>query len=315
MFEKIYCKVKEAESIVIFGHENPDGDCYGSQVGLKEAILATWPKKKVYITGSGLPFLFDRLGKMDLVTEQMIEDSLAFIIDFNIISRSEDKRIKLAKDFVKIDHHISPIDFKEGIEVKDTTSSSSAQLVLEFILESEMKLTKRGAEALFVGLVMDTGRFQFLEKDGRSFKTASELMKYEIEPKALYDLMYQSEENSIALKGYIYSNYQKTANGLIYLIITKEDRIKYGVSSNEASGLVNLLSGIKGYPIWAFFVELEDKKMRVELRSKSIPVQTIALKFGGGGHANAAGISSCDFSSELINDIISDLDKTLEKGE
>lgn len=315
MFEKIYQKVKEANSIVIFGHENPDGDCYGSQIGLKDAILATWPNKKVYVTGSGLPFLFKRLGEMDVVSDKTIKHSLAFIIDFNIIYRAEDKRINLAKDFVKIDHHISQLDFVEGIEVKDTTSSSSAQLVLEFVLESKMKLTKNGAEALFIGLVMDTGRFQFLEKDGRSFKTASELMKYDIEPKTLYDLMYQTDENSIAFKGYIYSHYQKTDTGVIYLVIRKEELSQYGVSSNEAAGLVNLLSGIKRYPIWAFFVELDNQKMRVELRSKKTPVQPIALKYGGGGHINAAGISSCDFSFELIGNIVTDLDKALGKGE
>ena len=109
MFEKILEKVKDAKSIVVFGHENPDGDCYGSQVGLKEAILASWPDKKVYITGSGLPFLFSRLGEMDVVSDEIIENSLAFIVDFNIISRSEDKRISTAKEFVKIDHHISQL--------------------------------------------------------------------------------------------------------------------------------------------------------------------------------------------------------------
>jgi len=315
MFEKILEKVKDAKSIVVFGHENPDGDCYGSQVGLKEAILASWPDKKVYITGSGLPFLFSRLGEMDVVSDEIIENSLAFIVDFNIISRSEDKRISTAKEFVKIDHHISQLPFEEGIEVKDTTSSSSAQLILEFILESNLTMTKKGAEALFVGLVMDTGRFQYLEKDGRSFATAQKLMSYGIETKSLYDLMYQTDERSIALKGYIYSNYQKSENGLIYLVLNRKVLSEYQATSNEAAGLINLLANISGYPIWAFFVELDDKKMRVELRSKSIPVQPIALKYGGGGHLNAAGISYADFSEELIANIVKDLDKAIEKGE
>ena len=48
MFKQIYKKIKKYDSIVIFGHVNPDGDCYGSQIGLKEAIKATFPKKKVY---------------------------------------------------------------------------------------------------------------------------------------------------------------------------------------------------------------------------------------------------------------------------
>lgn len=315
MFEQILEKVKEAKSIVIFGHENPDGDCYGSQVGLKEAILATWPDKKVYITGSGLPFLFSRLGKMDVISDEVISESLAFIVDFNIISRSEDKRVSLAKEFVKIDHHISQIPFEEGVEVKDTTSSSSAQLILQFVEESNLTLTKTGAEALFVGLVMDTGRFQYLEKDGRSFETAKKLMSYGIETKTLFDLMYQTDEQSIALKGYVYSHYKKSERGVIYLVLNKEILLEHGVTSNEAAGLVNLLANISGYPIWAFFVELDNAKMRVELRSKTVPVQPIALKYGGGGHLNAAGISYTDFSDELIASIVKDLDEAIGKGE
>jgi phosphoesterase RecJ-like protein len=315
MFEEIYPIIMNSDSIVIFGHENPDGDCYGSQVGLKEAILATWPSKKVYIVGSGLPYLFSRLGEMDKVSEKTIEDSLAVVLDFNILSRAEDKRISKAKRFIKIDHHISQIEFIEGVEVKDVTSSSSAQLVLELIKETGMKLTKRGAEALFVGLVMDTGRFLYLEKDGRSFKSANELLKYHIDTKALYDIMYEADEHSIALKGYVYSHYKKTGHGVIYLVITKDVLEKYEVSTNNAAGLVNLLSNINGFPIWAFFVELENKKMRVELRSKYTPVQPIAVKYGGGGHLNAAGISDTVFSTQMIDNIVRDLDNALEEGE
>lgn len=311
MFEKIYDKIEKANSIVIFGHENPDGDCYGSEIGLKDAIISTWPNKKVYAIGTGLPYLFNRLGKMDQVSDKIIENSLAFVVDFNIISRAEDKRISLAKDFVKIDHHISPSEFKEGIEVKDTTSSSSAQLILEFVEESKMKLTKNGAEALFVGLVMDTGRFLFLEQDARSFITASKLVKYGVDTKSLYNLMYQTEESAIALKGFIYSNYKKTKDGLIYLVLEDKTIKHFNMTSNEAAGSVNLLSNIKGYPIWAFFLDLGNGKMRVELRSGNVPVQPIALKYGGGGHANAAGISSCEFSYELIDKIVKDLNDAI----
>lgn len=311
MFEKIYEKIEKANSIVIFGHENPDGDCYGSEIGLKDAIISTWPHKKVYAIGSGLPYLFDRLGKMDKVSDEIIKNSLAFVIDFNIISRAEDKRITLAKEFVKIDHHISPTEFKEGIEVKDTTSSSSAQLVLEMVEESKMKLTKNGAEALYVGLVMDTGRFLFLEQDARSFSTALKLVRYGVDTKSLYNLMYQTDESSIALKGYIYSHYKKTKNGVMYLVLDDTTIKHFGMVSNEAAGSVNLLSNIKGYPIWAFFLDLGNGKMRVELRSSSIPVQPIALKYGGGGHANAAGISSCEYSQDLIDKIVNDLNDAI----
>lgn len=123
--------------------------------------------------------------------------------------------------------------------------------------------------------------------------------------------MYQTDESSIALKGYIYSHYKKTKNGVMYLVLDDATLKHFGMVSNEAAGSVNLLSNIKGYPIWAFFLDLGNGKMRVELRSSSIPVQPIALKYGGGGHANAAGISSCDYSQDLIDKIVNDLNDAI----
>ena len=89
MFEQIWDLIKKNDSIVIYGHINPDGDCYGSQVGLKEIILANLPGKQVYITGSGVPPFFDVICKMDEVSDETIKNSLAIIVDGNDLARME----------------------------------------------------------------------------------------------------------------------------------------------------------------------------------------------------------------------------------
>ena len=105
MYKKIWVKIKENDVITIFGHVIPDGDCYGSELGLKNAILENYPNKKVYALGSGLPKFFPLVGDMDKVEDEVIKSSLAIIVDTANLSRIEDQRYSLAKDIIKIDHH------------------------------------------------------------------------------------------------------------------------------------------------------------------------------------------------------------------
>ena len=128
MFEKIISKIEEYDSIVIFGHRNPDGDCYGSQIALKNILKANYPDKDVYCVGTGLRKFFDIIGKMDVVSDETIAKSLAIIVDSNDLERSEDQRIYRSLDFAKIDHHIDTFTFKEGPEVIDDKASSTCEL-------------------------------------------------------------------------------------------------------------------------------------------------------------------------------------------
>ena len=98
MYTAILEKIEKYNSIVIFGHTNPDGDCYGSQMALRRALQLHYPNKKIYAVGSGVHRFFKMLGRMDVVSEKVIEQSLAILVDGNDLPRMEDRRIKIAKD-------------------------------------------------------------------------------------------------------------------------------------------------------------------------------------------------------------------------
>ena len=97
MFESIVSKIEQYDSIVIFGHLNPDGDCYGSQIALRNILRLKYPHKNVYAVGSGLKKFFDIIGKMDVVSDEIITQSLAIVLDSNDLNRLEDKRAATAK--------------------------------------------------------------------------------------------------------------------------------------------------------------------------------------------------------------------------
>ena len=304
IYQDIWKKIKEYDVITIYGHVNPDGDCYGSQLGMRNAILAEFPEKKVYALGSGFPRLVDLVGKMDEVDDEVIKSSLALVLDVANQDRVEDQRFRTAKEIIKIDHHI-PQEHFGVIELVETERISCTEILTKLLVENGVKLTREAALPLFLGLVTDSGRFLYQPINQDTFNMAGELASTGINCGELYDKLYESDEKMLRVKGYIYSNYIKTEEGLIYLCFPKEALHKLGIDYNTGASQVNSLSNIKGYPVWVFFSESDTGEVRVEYRSKDLDVQKIASQFGGGGHLHASGcrLSSLDEHKYVVEAI------------
>ena len=311
MYKTVWNKIKEFDSIVIYGHVNPDGDCYGSQLGLKRAILDNFENKKVYAVGSGYPRLSSLIGTMDEVDDETIKNSLSIVVDTSNQDRVEDQRYKLGLDVIKIDHHL-PQEHFGNPELLETSRCSCTELICVMLLANEAKITKEAALPLFLGLVTDSGRFLYQPISKQTYEIAGVLSDTGIDCNVLYDALYEVDEKILRLKGYIYVNYKKTKENIAYLVCPKEDLRKLGCDFNLAASQVNAIANIKGCPAWVFFSESESGLVRVEFRSKDINVQTIAAKFGGGGHIHASG---CRLDAlEDYKYVLDSLDK-LARGE
>ena len=316
MFEKIIEKIEKYESIVIFGHINPDGDCFGSQVALKHILKEHYPNKNVLIYGNGLPVFESLLGETDYVPESCVEVSLAVVLDCNDLTRVDDEIVYSALDFVKIDHHIDLHSFKEGPEVIDTNSTSTAELIYRLAKENNFEISSLAAKALYLGLFTDTGRFQYASDYAKMFEMAKDLVELGAEPLRVLTLLNRSSLSALELKTYVYTHYQRDPDGLLYLIVSKKDRQKLGVSSARMVGNTNLISHVYNYPIWFIVSETDNGGMQVEIRSEGetgIDVQKVAASFGGGGHTYAAGFTIKEFNQENINKLISALKQALKE--
>ena len=311
MFDEILELIRKYDSIVIFGHINPDGDCYGAQVGLREVIHALYPTKKVYITGTGCPKFFSVLPKMDVVTDEVIKKSLALLVDANDLPRMEDSRIFNCKAWAKIDHHIDTQSFTEGPQVVDTDANSTCDIIAGLAMSLGIKLNVIGATALYLGVVTDTARFQFGTDYVKTFERVTYLCECGAEVEKLNSLLAKTDEQSLYAKGYIMTHYKVSKGGVVYIVYSREKLHKIRLSANAASNLVNLLGNIEGYPIWCSFAEYEDGKVRVEIRSNGPEIQPVAARVGGGGHARASGAQLKGLDFDIINSILDDLDNTL----
>ena len=311
MFEKIIDRIKEYDTIVIFGHKNPDGDCYGSQIALRETIKLAFPNKKVFATGTGLKRFFDLIGEIDEVEDQTIENALAIIVDGNDLPRMEDTRVYNAKAWVKLDHHVDTGTFTEGPFVVDENASSCCEIIFDMLEECKLPINKAVANALYLGIMTDTGRFQYVSNYVKCFTQAAKLIELGADPDGINKIYNMSYETSMIFKGYVFTHYKKTEKGVIYLELDQPTLKKFGLTASKAGNMVNLLANIKWLPIWAFFCENEDGTMHAEFRSADAPVQPVAAKYGGGGHMHAAGVTMPKYNQETINLFLNDFDEIL----
>lgn len=315
MFKEIVSLIERYDSVCIFGHIHPDGDCYGSQIGLRELLKTRYPKKKVYAVGSGLPDFFSLIGKMDIVSDETIKNSLAIIVDANDLPRIEDKRVSMAKAFAKIDHHVDTKTFVEGPQVVVEDANSVSEIIVEFAFIENIEISKKAANALYLGILTDTNRFQYCNKFDYIFDVCKQLISKGVEPSKLYEILNMREESFLKFAGYVYSNYKKTEGGTLYFVFDKE-AIKFfePYDALDVANKVNLIGNIKGYKIWVGFVEREDGRLSAEFRSNELDVQSIAVKYGGGGHVHAAGMTVGKFDYDFINQVLKECDELIAKG-
>ena len=314
MFEKIIAKIEQYDSIVIFGHLNPDGDCYGSQIALRNILRAAYPNKKIFATGTGLKKFYQIIGKLDNVSLETIKESLAIIVDSNDIERLEDQRAKFAKDFAKIDHHIDTFTFKEGPEVIDDKATSTCELIYLFAQENNFEIDLISASALYLGIMTDTGRFQFADNFVRMFDIVKNLCLLGVDPILLNKTNNLVPEVNLKIKAFIYSHINIRDDGIIYVVARKKDRDLLGVTSAQICQNTSLLSYVINHPIWFIVSETDTGGMQAEIRSSLYNVQTIAAHFGGGGHNFAAGFTIKEFKQETLNELIDMCSNAIKKG-
>ncbi len=284
--------IQEHDVITIYGHAMPDGDCYGSQLGLRELIRENFPGKKVYMIGSGLPAFFERLAPMDEVDEATIASSLAILVDVSCLRRVEDPRVFKAKAFLKFDHHQLNEELEpfEGVAVVDSNRIAACEIVAEMAIHYGWKFSTLAAEAIYLGMCTDSGKFVYQGTTQRTLEIRDLMKRKGIHIRSLLAIAYYESPERLRLKEKIRHG-AKYIGSVRYYFLSKEACEKAGVSPQEALHLVNSLSSkAEENHSYALFVEFPDGQVNVELRSnKGYPVHGVAKAFGGGGHRFASG--------------------------
>jgi bifunctional oligoribonuclease and PAP phosphatase NrnA len=295
-----------SKNILLISHINPDGDAIGSQLALYH-YLNSLGRSVSMIAPNYLQEFLKWMDGANLINvyikdrkkcKKLIEEAdLIVMIDFNQSNRlGEAEELVMASSAKKvvIDHHLDPGNFAD-LTISESSKCSTSELVHELI--SEMNgvqfMCRSYAEALYVGIVTDTGNFEYGSYTSRTFRIVADLLDSGIEKEKILNLVYNNfSSDRIRLQGYALNKRMvvipeyKTA----YIFLTKDDLKQYNHVKGDTEGFVNLPLSIKGIYFSALFIE-KDGFIKLSFRSKGqFPSNVFATQyFSGGGHLNASG--------------------------
>ncbi|MEE9311542.1 MAG: DHH family phosphoesterase [Planctomycetota bacterium] len=292
--------LKSSKNVLLGGHPSMDGDALGSVLAAYYALTAAG-KTCTMVTqdvGAGkYEFLAasDKLVHIDDLPEDMTHFDTAIIFDCGAVSRAKRTLSKLEASTVvlNIDHHIDNSHFGNAAVV-EAKASSTGEVLYRLLLEAELAINLDAAEALFVAIVTDTGRFSFSNSTPESYRIIAGLIEdFGIDVSELAGRIYRSKSaGRIRLEGMVGQSMEiRMAGKLSVATVTQQMLADTGCDDATASEMVVIAKSLIGVDICILFREISPEEMRVSLRSEGqIKVNEIAAKFGGGGHLRAAGL-------------------------
>jgi phosphoesterase RecJ-like protein len=310
--------LKAAQNILLICHVNPDGDAIGSQLALYHYLKSTG-KNVEMLSPNYLQEFLKWMNGVDAINvfikdrngcKAIIDRSdLIIMLDFNQSNRlgEAEKHVMASKaKKIIIDHHLNSADFSDLL-ISDPSKCSTSEL-LHLLITTLNKETFKNiayAEAIYVGIVTDTGNFDHGSYSGMTFRTVADLLDAGIDKERIFNLVFNNfSADRMRLQGYALNERMVILEeyGASYIFLTKEDLKKFNYRKGDTEGFVNLPLSISGINFSAFFVE-KDGYIKLSFRSKgSFSVSEFAEKyFAGGGHRNASG---GEYSDTLGNTLV-----------
>ncbi|SDB09968.1 DHH family phosphoesterase [Eubacterium oxidoreducens] len=314
---KIDDYLKDIKTIAISGHIRPDGDCIGSTLGAYNYITENYPFLQVdlYLEDSySDTFLF--LHNIDKINSKYPTHEpydLFLSLDSSDYERLGDagKYFDQAKTTICVDHHISNQGFAQHNFIYPDKSSASEVL---YEMLDENKISEKVAECIYLGMVHDTGVFQYSCTSARTMEIAGKMMELgidysEIVQKTFFAKTYA--QNKIMAHAVLKSELH--AKGMIISsVLTQEDFDKYQVLPKDLEGIVNQLQITKGVEVAIFLYQNAPDGFKASLRSNGkVDVAKICGLFGGGGHVRASGVSMTGDVKSILNKLIEEIKKQL----
>ena len=312
---QILNKIKEYDRIFIFRHVRNDGDCVGATKGLKRILEISFPEKEIYLIDADTSAYLAFMGPEDEdVADELYETGLGIVLDTASEARISNKKYKLCKELIKIDHHI-PLESYGCLQWVEEDRSSACEMVVVFYdtFQDQLKIDKEAAGYLYTGMVTDTGRFKYSGVNGDTMRAAAVLLDVGVDTDTLFARLYLEAFEYLKFKAHIYNRMQVTENGVAYIYIDKAMQEEFNLSLEQASACVGTLDSIRGCIAWAAFIENGDESgsIRVRLRSRFVHINPIAEKYRGGGHACASGATV--YGQDEVRSLLADTDALVKE--
>lgn len=311
--KQILDKIKQYDTIIITRHVRPDGDAIGSSRGLAAMLRLSFPEKKIYVQTEDSSEYLSFLGPDDEpMPDSVYENALLIVTDTATLDRISNSRYTLAKEIVKIDHHINIKPYGAVSWVEDRRSSACEMIAYFYkTFKNELKLDVTAATYIFTGMVTDSGRFRYEATTGDTLRLAGMLLDFGIDIDTLYAHLYLEDYDQLKFQAYALQNMQITPHGVVYLHVDNAMQQQFGLTTEQASEAISYLKYIKGCISQLAFIDMPDGSIRVRLRSRFMEINALAEKYNGGGHQFTCGATLYDPAD--IEKMLADADKMVEQ--
>lgn len=307
--------LKGKSSVAVSGHIRPDGDCIGSCLGVYNYIKNNYPSVDVDVYLQSFSDKFNFIRYSDEVKHEKTDKiyDLFIMLDSSSLDRLGEftDMFNNAKETICIDHHIS--NEKYAMENIVFPKASSTCEVLYGLMDED-RIDNHIAEALYMGIVHDSGAFKYSNTSAQTMNIAGKLMEKGIPFTSIID-------NTFYTKTYVQNQILGRAllesvlffdEKCIFSVVTQREMDFYNISYKDLDGIVEQLRITKGVECAIFMYETGEMEFKVSMRSNEIvDVSAIATYFGGGGHIRAAGFNMKGTLYDVINNISEQLAKQL----
>lgn len=313
--EAVLAEIRGTDRFILVTHEHPDGDALGSLVAMHEILLALGKDSVMFVAADEFPLPYEyRFFVFDGLVSQAppdLEQRTVIFLDCGNIDRNPLDEVKGENArIVNIDHHHDNTRFGT-IDHVVVGASCTAEIVWDLMRELGVTPTPTIADALYVGLVTDTGKFMYENTGQRAHLMAAELIAAGVDVGAVYRRLYEDMPYSkLELLALGLANLSRHDDGrLTFTILHREDFLAADAEESYSEGLIDHLRSVQGTKVAAVARELlapgndvEPIRKKVSLRATDgeVDVSVIARAGGGGGHRQAAGFTTELSGVELI---------------
>jgi phosphoesterase RecJ-like protein len=305
-------EIRGADRFILCTHEHPDGDALGSLVALQHGLTALGKDSVSFMAADECPlpreYRFLKVDRLVSTPPDDLADRTVIFLDCGNIDRNPADVLKREEaHIVNIDHHHDNTRFGT-VDWVDPASSSTAEMVWALLDALEVELVPEIAEALYVGLVTDTGKFMYENTGPRAHRMAAELLTTGIDAQQIYRQVFEDvPQAKLDLLARGLGNVERFDDGALTLTrLAREDYEATGAEEAYSEGVVDHLRAVQGTAVAGLVRDLlgpgRDGTRKVSLRASDdrIDVSAIARAEGGGGHRRAAGFSTRMEWPELV---------------
>jgi bifunctional oligoribonuclease and PAP phosphatase NrnA len=300
--EQVLGELRAADKLFLTTHENPDGDALGSLRGMQLVLSALGKDVVMFMAGDQfpLPHEYRHMQFDDVLHEPPadLDDRLVVFLDCGNMDRMPVDFLREGSHrIVNIDHHHDNTRFGD-VNLVVGHASCTAEIVHDLARELGVEVDKPLAEALYIALVTDTGKFMFENTTPAAHHMAADLIAAGVEPQVIHQRLYEGLPFSrIQLLARALAGVQRFDDGLLTLThLTRDDFHHSEAKESDSEGIVDHMRQVEGTLVAALVRDLlaDEGRRKVSLRATNgmVDVSAIARGFGGGGHRQAAGFTT-----------------------